>query len=121
MPRNKGIGAKRKRKAVTSTPKEVTPDKEDEPEVAEEEEAEKLEFDDEVIEEATGTVMDTLMEKMIDIGFMVETQVFRLHNRELQAAAAREAIEMKFGSGRNALCCKEAKRATCGSWRTTKR
>ena len=46
MPRNKGIGAKRKRKAVTSTPKEVTPDKEDEPEVAEEEEAEKPQFDD---------------------------------------------------------------------------
>ena len=38
--------AKRKRKAVTSTPKEVTPDKEDEPEVAEEEEAEKPQFDD---------------------------------------------------------------------------
>ena len=54
MPRrNKGIGAMRKREAVTSTPKETTPDKEDEPEVAEGEEAETPEFDDEVIEKAT--------------------------------------------------------------------
>ena len=108
MPRNKGIGAKRKRKAVTSTPKEVTPDKEDEPDVAEGEEAETPEFDDEVIEEATDTVMDTLIEKMIDIDSMVETQVFRLHKREIQAAAAREAIDLKFGSGRNAQRCEES-------------
>ena len=59
-------------------------------------EAETPEFDDEVIEEATDTVMDTLIEKMIDIDFMVETQVFRLHKREIQAAAAREAIDLKF-------------------------
>ena len=59
MPRNKGIGAKRKRKAVTSAPKEVTPDKEDEPEVAEEEETEEPEFDDEVIEEAVKQTVPT--------------------------------------------------------------
>ena len=76
--------------------------------MAEEEETEKPEFDDEVVEEATDTVMGTLIGKMIDIDFMVETQVFRLHKREIQAAAAREAIELKFGSGRNALRCKES-------------
>ena len=48
MPRNKGIGYKRKRKAVPSAPNEVTADKEDDPE---EKEPEKPEFDAEVVEE----------------------------------------------------------------------
>jgi len=93
MPRNKGVGAKRKRKAVPSAPNEVTADKEDDPE---EKEPETPEFDAEVIEEAVDTVMDTVIEKMIDVDFMVKTQVFRLHKREIVAAATREAMEEKF-------------------------
>jgi len=93
MPEVKGIGRKKKRRKLAPVaPTKVTPDKEDGPD----EEAEEPEFDDEVIEEAVDTVMDTVIEKMIDVDFMVKTQVFRLHKREIVAAATREAMEEKF-------------------------
>ena len=109
MPKVKGIGrSKKKKKLAPVAPTELMPDKEGELIEDEKEAAEEPEFDDEVIEEATDTVMAAVVENMIDVDFMVKTQVFRLHKREVQAAAAREAIELKFGSGRNALRCEES-------------
>ena len=94
MPRNKGIGAKRKRKAVPSAPNEVTPDKEDDPE---EKEPKKPEFDAEVVEEATGMAMQVMIEQMINIDEMVDIQMCRLHKREVTATGCRQAMERKFG------------------------
>ena len=55
----------------------------------------------EVIEEAIRTVMDTVIEKMIDVDFMAETLVFWLQKREVVVAAIREAMEVKFGYGKS--------------------
>ena len=44
--------------------------------------------------------MDAIVEKLIDVDYMVEVQVFRLHKREVVAAACREAMEAKWGVGK---------------------
>ena len=101
MPKVTGIGRSKKRKKLAPVaPTEPMPDKEGELIEDEKEAAEEPEFDDEVIEEATGTVMAAVVENMIDVDSMVKTQLFRLHKREIRAAAAREAMELKFGYGK---------------------
>ena len=59
MPRNKGVGATRKRKAVPSAPNEVTAN-EDEPE------EEEQPCDDDLIEEALDEVEGITIEKLAD-------------------------------------------------------
>jgi len=101
MPRNRGIGRKYKKSRLTVT-EEPTPEVEEQPEeVVEEEEPELDDEVIEVIEEATSTVMDTVIEKLIDVDLEVGDQVFRLHKREVVAAAIREAMEAKFGYGKS--------------------
>ena len=90
MPRNKGVGAKRKRKAVPSAPNEVTAN-EDEPE------EEEQPCDDDLIEEALDEVEGITIEKLIDVDMMVRIQMFRLSKRECAAVGAREAIDSRFG------------------------
>ena len=101
MPKVNGIGRSKKRKKLAPVaPTEPMPDKEGELIEDEKEAAEEPGFDDEVIEEATDTVMAAVVENMTDVDSMVETQVFRLHKREIRAAAARKAMELAFGYGK---------------------
>ena len=54
---------------------------------------------------------------MIDVDHMAETQVFRLHKREVAAAACREAMEAKWGVGKGGVSWGESG-VVCGvRWR----
>ena len=71
MPKVKGIGRSKKRKKLAPVaPTEPMPDKEGELIEDEKDAAEEPEFDDEVIEEATGTVMAAVVENMFDVDSM---------------------------------------------------
>ena len=75
MPKVKGIGRSKKRKKLAPmAPTEPMPDKEGELIEDKKVAAEEPEFDDEVIEEATGTVMAAVVENMIGVDSMIHDQ-----------------------------------------------
>ena len=56
-----------------------------------------------LIGEAAAKAMGTIVENLIDVDYMVKVQVFRLHKREVAAAACHEAMEVKWGVGKGWL------------------
>ena len=75
IPKVNSIGRSKKRKKLAPVaPTEPMPDKVDELIKDEKEAAEEPEFDDEVIEEATGTVMAAVVENMIGVDSMIHDQ-----------------------------------------------
>ena len=100
-PRAKALSSSRKR-LKKAPPAEATPEKDEElaaddgiPGAAPVDE--KLNA---LFHEAADKAMGAIVEKLIDVDRMVETQVFRLHKREVAAAACREAMEATCGVGK---------------------
>ena len=54
-------------------------------------------IDDELIEEATRKVVEVIIEELMDAKVLVRQLMFRVYKYEVAAAAAREAVEAKFG------------------------
>ena len=96
-----GLSSSRKRRKK-APPAEVTPEKDEE--LAADDDIPGAAPDDEelnaLFDEAADKAMDAIVEKLIDVDYMVEVQVFRLHKREVVAAACREAMEAKWGVGK---------------------
>jgi hypothetical protein len=101
MPKVQGIGRKKKkRKLAPAAPaKEVTPEKDDAPEVDDEAPDEHML---EMIEGLADLVLELVVEELIDVDEMVETQMTRLYKREVIATGCRESFESRFGR--------------CGAW-----
>ena len=93
-----GLSSSRKRRKK-APPAEVTPEKDEE--LAADDDIPGAAPDDEelnaLFDEAADKAMDAIVEKFIDVDYMVEVQVFRLHKREIVAPACREAMEAKWG------------------------
>ena len=83
-----GLSSSRKRRKK-APPAEVTPEKDEE--LAADDDIPGAAPDDEelnaLFDEAADKAMDAIVEKLIDVDYMVEVQVFRLHKREVVAAA----------------------------------
>ena len=96
MPTVKSIGRKKKkRKLAPAAPaEEVTPKKDDAPEVDDEAPEEHM-LD--MIEGVADLALELVVEELIDVGKMVELQMRRLHKREVIAAGCREAFASRFG------------------------
>ena len=101
MPVVKGIGRKKKtRKLAPAAPaEEVTPEKDDAPEVDDEAPDEHAH---EMIEGLADLALELVVEELIDVDEMVETQMTRLYKREVIATGCRESFESRFGR--------------CGAW-----
>ena len=101
MGKVKGLSSSRKR-LKKAPPAEATPEK-DEELAADDDTPGAVPVDEELnalFDEAADKAMVAIVEKLIDVDRMVETQVFRLHKREVAAAACREAMEAKWGVGK---------------------
>ena len=95
MPTVKGIGRKKKkRKLAPAAPAEVTPEKDDAPEVDDEAPDEDTL---EMIEGLADLALELVVEELINVDKMVELQMRRLHKREVIAAGCREAFASRFG------------------------
>ena len=96
MPTVKGIGRKKKkRKLAPAAPaEEVTPEKDDAPEVDDEAPDEHTL---EMIEGLADLALELVVEELINVDKMVELQMTRLHKREVIAAGCREAFASRFG------------------------
>ena len=99
----KVTGLSSSRKRLKKAPHaEVTPEK-DEELAADDDIPGAAPVDEELnalFDEAADKAMGAIVEKLIDVDYMVEMQVFRLHKREVAAAACREAMEAKWGVGK---------------------
>ena len=95
MPKVKGIGRKKKkRKLAPTAPMEVIPEKDDAPEV----DVEVLDEDTlELIGSMADLALEQVLEELIDVDEMVETQMTRLYKREVISAGCRESFESRFG------------------------
>ena len=92
-----GLSSSRKRRKK-APPAEVTPEKDEElaadddiPGAAPDDEELNALFD-EAADKAMGAIVEK--EKLIDVDYMVEVQVFRLHKREIVAAACRKSMKL---------------------------